>query len=239
MIYPRLMSRIHVPSEKGIRLFLMRFYLVGALGFMLPFSYPLFVTLIPFALLFCLGIILYYELTANRKRKVTHFLVFISVVYFVSFLIEMAGVNTGLIFGSYQYGGGLGIQLFNTPLMIGVNWILVVLGSAGLAHRISTLLGFSETHYIDTFFRIIAASILMILFDVVLERTAPLLEMWNWNTPRVPGRNYLAWFALSFLFQSYYVGGKIQQRTRIASTIFLLQLLFFSLILLYSTFLFI
>ena len=41
------------------------------------------------------------------------------------FLIEALGVNTGIIFGHYSYGKGLGLKIFNTPVIIGINWLFL------------------------------------------------------------------------------------------------------------------
>jgi putative membrane protein len=41
------------------------------------------------------------------------------------FFIEAIGVNTGLIFGNYVYKTTLGWKFLETPLIIGVNWILL------------------------------------------------------------------------------------------------------------------
>lgn len=233
MPIPRLFTRIHMPSERDIPLFLLRFYVIGALGFMLPVLRPLFKMLTPFALLMCFALVLFYELTTTRKRGMSHFLIFIGVVYLISLLAEIVGVNTGVLFGPYKYGNGLGIKIWHTPLMIGINWILVTLGAAAISQRMSTLLGFAETRYVGAVFRIVVASFLMIMLDFLLERIAPWMDMWSWLTVRVPGRNYLVWLLLSICFQTYYVAGKIQQRTHVAAVLFLLQALFFLALLLF------
>ena len=42
------------------------------------------------------------------------------------YLVELAGIRTGLIFGAYQYGAGLGLKLAGVPLIIGLNWALLM-----------------------------------------------------------------------------------------------------------------
>ena len=233
----RLIAQIHLPSEKEIRLFLIRFFIVGLIGFALPVTQPLFRLLTPYTLLLSFLLILMYELTANRKRGVGYFLLFIGVVYILSFFVEVIGVNTGVLFGHYRYGNTLGVKIAHTPLLIGVNWVLLALGAAAVSNRLSSSLGFSETRYIGTIFRIITGAFLMLTVDFVLERVAPWMDMWSWQTVRVPGRNYLAWFLLSLIFQSYYVLVKIQQRTRIAATLFILEFFFLLLLFFYIRFL--
>src|SRR6056297_2721763 len=40
---------------------------------------------------------------------------------------EAIGVQTGIIFGEYIYGSVLGPKIFDTPLMVGVMWALVMI----------------------------------------------------------------------------------------------------------------
>ena len=40
-------------------------------------------------------------------------------------LVEILGVNYGLIFGSYSYGENLGVKIFGVPVLIGANWVML------------------------------------------------------------------------------------------------------------------
>jgi bisanhydrobacterioruberin hydratase len=71
--------------------------------------------LVPFALILGFaGVLLFHEAKWDLKTLTAFVLVYIS-----GFVIESVGVNTGLIFGEYIYGGTLGYQIFETPLIIG------------------------------------------------------------------------------------------------------------------------
>ena len=39
---------------------------------------------------------------------------------------EVIGVNTRMLFGDYRYGDVLGYKAWGVPLLIGVNWFLIV-----------------------------------------------------------------------------------------------------------------
>ncbi|MDC3241268.1 carotenoid biosynthesis protein [Flavobacteriaceae bacterium] len=41
-------------------------------------------------------------------------------------LAEILGVQYGFIFGEYSYGKALGIKFMNVPLMIGINWCILI-----------------------------------------------------------------------------------------------------------------
>jgi putative membrane protein len=53
--------------------------------------------------------------------------------------LEVVGVKTGLIFGEYKYGSTLGIKLFEVPLIIGFNWVFVILGSISISRLITKM----------------------------------------------------------------------------------------------------
>jgi len=44
----------------------------------------------------------------------------------VGFGVEVLGVKTELIFGSYHYGESLGYKWLSVPLLIGVNWCMLL-----------------------------------------------------------------------------------------------------------------
>ena len=66
------------------------------------------------------------------KQMLAFFLIFL-----LGFVVEVVGVQTGLIFGSYSYGATLGVKLFDTPLLIGLNWIFVSYSSYSIACQVS------------------------------------------------------------------------------------------------------
>lgn len=115
---------------------------------------------------------------------------FLALVFTISFLAEMIGTNTGLLFGNYSYSEVLGIQLLNTPLVIGVNWILVTMGALNLASLITK----------SRFMIIILCAGFATVFDIILEPIAIKLNFWTWQQ-YLPGfYNYFCWFVLGLLF---------------------------------------
>ena len=195
------------------------FYLVGVAGIVLPFTRPLFVGLIPFALLLSFALI---ALLHNLSESKTELLVMV-LIFVLSYLIEVAGVNTKAVFGSYVYGDALGIKLFGTPLLIGINWVMVVYCSA------STL----ELTRWPVPIQVLLASLLMVLYDVVLERVAPLLDMWSWEGDRIPGQNYLAWFVVAIGFHTLMKRKTVRTINPVAPAIFICQIIFFMVILIF------
>lgn len=137
----------------------------------------------------------------------------------------MAGVKTGIIFGNYKYGGGLGLKIMETPLMIGVNWIMLVYCTKVI----------SDIVPVKKNFRPVFASVLMVIYDVILEQMAPLLDMWSWKNDVVPFQNYFAWFILSLLFHVALFKVNIRFTNKLAFPVFIIQALFFVILLIYNS----
>lgn len=189
------------------------FYAVGTLGLLLPFSFPLFVKLVPFALLLSFLLLFFFHTGPFGLRE---FVVF-ATVYTVSFLAEVAGVATGELFGSYHYGSALGLKLLETPLIIGLNWLFLVYATAGLAGRLK----------VHPLLRIITGSLAMVAYDFFLEIAAPSLDMWHWEGGSAPFRNYLTWFGFSLLFHALVRFSRVNTLNPLSSVLFAAQFLFF------------
>jgi putative membrane protein len=198
---------------REVKIFYAIFYVVGVLGLSFPETRPLFIRLVPFALILGFaGVLLFHEAKWDWKTLTAFVLVYIS-----GFVIESIGVNTGLIFGEYVYGETLGYQTFETPLIIGMNWLFLVYVSSSLTERINS------GKFISTLF----PPVLMVVYDLVLEQVAPDLGMWNWNNEVIPLQNYIAWFVVALLFVSVFRLFNVKTSNKIAPLIFILQFLFF------------
>ena len=206
-------------QKRSAVIFFIIFYTVGFIGIILPASRQFFIQLTPLTLLLSLfGLFLFHNARIDFKT-ITVFLI----IGITGFAIEVAGVNSGLIFGEYTYGNTLGIKAFNTPLMIGVNWIILVYASFSLVLPLPVHPGL----------KILTASTIMVLYDIILERIAPALDMWHWEGGPIPHQNYLAWLIIAILFHSFLhwmgirTGSKIALLILLCQTVFFLLLIFF------------
>ena len=111
-------------KEKATAWFLVSMYMGGLVGIALPVHED-FVLLTPLNLLASLSLILWHHPKWDRPLSI-----FLLLCFFTGFLVELAGVQTGLIFGEYQYGEVLGWKIWGTPLIIGINWAMLVYASA-------------------------------------------------------------------------------------------------------------
>ena len=201
--------------------FLVLFYLVGVLLFILDFTRPFFLILTPFSLILSFAIILLFQ----RKWTWQYGLGF-ALVFFSTIIIEIVGVQTGILFGDYAYGSALGIKILDTPILIGVNWLLLIYCTGAIVQH------FFQRRPV----MIISGALLMVGYDLVLEYVAPVSDMWSWDT-RYPGfRNFLMWFLVSLVFHTIFqlLGLKIENKP--ARYLFLFQFLFLSIIALFTFF---
>lgn len=193
------------------------FYLVGAIGFILPYTHSLFVKLTFFMILLTnIGLFIFHQ-TDNLKRDVLVF----GAIYLLGFLIEVIGVKTGAVFGNYRYGDALGLKLLETPLIIGLNWLFLSYVATSIVDNCK----------LNTLSKIIISSGLILAYDVIVEQVAEKLDFWCWEDSVTPIRNYFAWFIISLMFNSIIKIFKVSTNNPIAKNIFLIQFLFFIVIL--------
>lgn len=199
--------------------FLIIFYLVGIVGFIIPDTHSLFSRLTPFALILSTAFLVVFHKPGFSLKTIIVFLT----IYVLSFLAEMVGVYTGLIFGSYEYGNGLGLKIWETPLIIGLNWLMLVYCTNIIARKI-----FRHSVLIVFF-----GSALMVAYDFVLEKAAPMLDMWSWQGGKIPIQNYIAWFVFSLLFHTLVIRSKVRISNKLGPAVFIIQALFFVILVLY------
>jgi putative membrane protein len=194
--------------------FLGAFYLIGVIGLSLDLTRELFKSAVPITLLLSL-----FLLAVFHESYSPRFLILAVFIYVAGLVIEIVGVRTGKIFGYYDYGHTLGLKVFDTPLLIGVNWLT-------LAYMVWAFL---SDFRIPRILIMILGPVIMLLYDMVLEPVAIWTDMWTWGG-EVPIQNYKAWFVISFVFIAMI--GLITPgiKNKIAPSLFIIQLGFFLLL---------
>ena len=189
------------------------FQIFGTIG-ILFWDRQWFTSITPFTLLLYCFILLYNDWS---DRKKIFLLIFIFLWGFTS---EVIGVNTGLIFGSYQYGETLGLQIANVPLVIGINWIVVTIMCGTISSRIKT----------SYFFRVFIAISLMLILDFLIEPVAPKIDMWSFDHDNnaAPLSNYITWALVALPLQSYLIYNKLSFNFSLSFNLYISQILFFA-----------
>jgi len=196
------------------RIVIIAFFSVGIIGFLMPLSYPFFKQLIPLALILSFLLLVIFH---PKERRNLHSIFVFTGIYFTGLILEVIGVNTGVVFGEYSYGPNLGIKIFNTPVIIGLNWLILVYTTSSIFEKLN----------IHVVTKVLLASSCMVVFDLILEQIAPGIGMWNFNGSEVPLKNYLSWFIISVIFQTALKMGGIKTENSLAKTIFISQFIFF------------
>jgi putative membrane protein len=168
----------------------------------------------PFVILIS-AVVVFLRYEKYRESRLIAFVV----ISILGFLVEVYGVHSGNLFGTYTYGSNLGWKLFGVPLIIGVNWAALIMVAQQLT-----------THYIginNRFFSAISVGVLMTMFDLLLEVLAPQFDFWSFTHMNyAPMQNFIAWFLVSFCFGLYsYSHFRNQNRTAVLYGI--AQLVFF------------
>ncbi|MFO8130254.1 MAG: carotenoid biosynthesis protein [Bacteroidales bacterium] len=188
------------------------FYLTGLAIMKYDPNKPLIIDLIPFALLLNFLVLMLFH-----KGWSVRFFIASTFIVFSGFFIETLGVHTGWVFGEYSYGNKLGPMLFETPLIIGINWLVVVYSAYFLTHGLKWAVPL----------KILFGSAILTGYDFFLEPFAIQYNMWSWKGNEVPMSNYLAWFVVSAIFLSLMHFLSLKIKNRISVPLFLIQLFFF------------
>lgn len=106
------------------------------------------------------------------------------------FTVELIGVQTGLLFGEYAYGSALGPKLMGVPLIIGVNWLAIVLASIGFIGSFKLKPGLAA----------VFAGALSTAMDYLIEPVAIRFDFWSWTGTVIPVWNYICWFIFCTIF---------------------------------------
>jgi putative membrane protein len=172
-----------------------------------------FILLTPFNLIISLILILWTHEKLSKK-----FIIICLISFTTGFTFEFIGTSTGLIFGDYTYGQTLGFQIGHVPLIIGVNWLILVYSSAAIVNYF-----LEESHVV---LKSIISAGLMVGLDFFIEPVAMRYDFWSWANDIIPIQNYIAWFVIAF-FLLIITHRSMVIKNKIAITLFIAQSLFF------------
>jgi Predicted membrane protein len=173
----------HSPATWGAVIVIL--HVVGAVGTALGYAH-LLLPLTPLNLIVCAGIVMAFTGAESPWRW--------ALTMFLGFGIEVMGVATGWLFGAYSYGEGLGPKALEVPLLMGVLWWLLLLGTHHWAERFLAM----RNKSVSVWTRSALAASLMTALDGTIEPVAIRAGWWAWNDGTIPWTNYLTWWLASF-----------------------------------------
>ena len=115
-------------------------------------------------------------------------------------LVEIIGVQTGVLFGAYAYGDILGVKLAGVPLILGALWWMSLLGFGYWSDRILERWLKVKNKALNLIVRAFVAASLMTALDGLIEPVAIRAGWWAWETVDVPWSNYATWWIVAFAF---------------------------------------
>lgn len=209
---------------------------LGGIFFHLDSNLLPFTLWITESLLWLINILALIAVIIVNKLDRQRLQIWILICAVATFLLEIIGTNTGLIFGNYNYGTVFYFQFFGTPLLIGLKWVVVILGSVTAAKFIiftflNKLKVIENPESLSFIFLVsFLASLVATLFDWFLEPVAIKLGYWSWDGGFIPFTNYLAWFIITFVFSFFLYLMKIKLKPSFLFKWFWLQFLFIAII---------
>ena len=191
-------------------------YVAGVIGIHWN-VHPAFILLTPLNLVASLVIALHFH-----KKWTSRLSQFLVLSYVLGFTAELFGVQTGILFGDYTYGKVLGPKVWGTPILIGVNWMLVSYTVGMAVNAVAT--GWSWP------WRAVAGAGLLVVLDLFIEPVAIAHGFWEWDGGEVPLRNYLGWFLVALPLQAFFAYHFSGQKNKVAALLFILQFAFFAIL---------
>ncbi|MEQ9374097.1 MAG: carotenoid biosynthesis protein [Imperialibacter sp.] len=201
-------------SKNKAALVIVVLHLVGTIGMLLPEWAPLMRQLTPLNLLIVAALVIIFQ-----QNKTPSFYAYAFLCFLIAFFSEVVGVQTGWPFGSYEYGATLGPKLFGVPLLIGTNWLILVVCTASLTRSIN-----------NKWLASLAGALLMVGLDILLEPVAIMSDYWSWQGSGIPIQNYISWGALAFILHIVLHNFDFENKNELDKYVILSQASFFALV---------
>ncbi len=207
-------------TQRGVTLavlVLVIFHQVGLIGLHLASTRELFIQLVPMNLLLSAGLLSLYH-----RPWTVNFGIVAFVIFWAGYLVELVGVQTGIVFGVYQYDTALGPKIAGVPPLIGLNWLLLTYSCGIIARQAFARL----------WVRVLVGALLMVVLDLLIEPMAIRFDFWSWANDSIPVQNYIAWFMIALIMQAGLQTMDQDIKNPIAYPFYLVQVGFFAVFLL-------
>jgi putative membrane protein len=189
------------------------FHLIGLIGLSVAGLRPIFLQLVPYHLLLMAIILLF-----NHEKFGAKIMLFFLLIFIIGFAVEWAGVYTGQLFGNYTYGKTLGFSIDVIPLIMGINWFLLIytVGVSLQQIRIKSI-----------WLRLLAGAFVLVLLDLLIEPVAARLDYWHWAAGRIPIQNYGCWFIISLVLLFLFEQMHFKKQSIVGPALLVSQFIFF------------
>lgn len=206
------------------------FHAIGFVGIVF-FNNSFILQSTPVNLLLMFGLVIW-----TQQNKNYSFWLFLVTAVVIGIVVEIIGVNTKLLFGNYNYGAVLGFKVKNVPLIIGVNWFIIIYCCGVSIHTL--LVKAIDKVAADTATKpmtlkalsvIVDGATLAVFFDWLMEPVAVQLGYWQW-VGEIPFYNYLCWFIVAIILLAVFHFLKFNKQNKFAIHLLMIQVMFFLLL---------
>ncbi len=146
------------------------------------------------------------------------FLLFLLIILVASFLIQLAAVKTGLIYGPIKYGTILGPKLLGVPVMATLNKFVILYCVGLFVKRLKIKHVFPASLF---------GALIILLISVLAEPVALFLKFHEWSEHLFMFHYYGALFIIAFAFLYLFNSMKFHKKNNIYLSILLMEILFF------------
>ena len=209
-LFPPAISRFLASRVQVLTAVCVIFHIVGLVGIVA--GIPAIVHATPLHLTLMLGLLI-----LSFQDQCRRWFPWAFIAGTLGFSAEWVGVHTGLLFGSYAYGTAIGPRWDAIPLLIAVNWVIVVSGAVSLAQ------GFAKRPLLVMALAVALATAM----DWLLEPLAVRFGWWAWSGGVIPLFNYVCWAGLSLLLSALWLFLRVRAGS-FAVILFLVQAMFFA-----------
>jgi len=205
-------------NKEFLRFSIFFVWLINISGFfgVLSDQKDFFLSTSPFAILISFILLL---LNYNTRQK--GFATALISIITIGFLVEFLGVNYDLFFGSYEYGNNLGYKIGGVPIIMSINWLVLIFLTGSFTEKIIPN---------SLPLKVIFASLLMVFIDIFLEICAPKLDYWKFNEEIVPMSNYNSWFIISAICLYIYFRSIKDKEYKLSTNMLVIHFAFFGLL---------
>lgn len=210
------------PTEQYSVIFMIATFVVGIVLHLIPDLLPLITRLTELNLLLMSSLVFAFGLL-NNHRNLAGFTFWSLITMLFMFLIAVIGINTGVLFGSFEYGSTLPTTLANIPLIVPLNWAMILLSAYGfLTNAVS-----------QRNLRALFAAVIVLALKLLMDPVGVRLDYWTWDLGYIPLRNYVSWFVASIIFTQILALMKIHARSVIFRVYLIMQFLFYGILYLF------
>ncbi|NCI45399.1 carotenoid biosynthesis protein [Sediminibacterium soli] len=205
------------------------FHACGAIGILCTPYREWFIRSTPFNLLLMTLLLVW-----NQKEKTVRFFLFLGLSFCTGMFTEMLGVHTGWLFGNYVYGDAMGWKWNGVPLLIGLNWFLILFCCGSVITRLTEWVrekaaaeGRVLPERLAKISFVLDGALLAVCFDWLMEPVAAKLGFWQWEHDDIPFYNYASWFLISLVLLVVLRIFSFKHTNHFAVHLFIIQALFF------------